>query len=149
MQAVWTAKDRCRIDQTWNALTYCFVNYGRSAAILFELRDKLQICDKGIMPSLEWPGREKPYPYGVLVGADKTSSESFRLFDNFTTKMEFEDFSKGKKELFLVGRLKFGDIFKGTFEMGFCAVFNRETGSFLMQGEERYNYYRKISEASE
>jgi hypothetical protein len=142
--ARWKSKDHCHIEKTWNGLTFGFVNYGRTAAALLELRDKLQICAKGKMPTLEWSAdRKKSYPYGVLVGPDKTSAESSRLFDNFIDKIGFLTFSEGDSDLFLVGRLKYRDIFTGTFEMGFCAVFNRETSRFLIKGDEKYNYCRR------
>jgi hypothetical protein len=141
--AIWRAKDRCEIRQTWNALTFCFVNYGRTPAVLLGLDNNLQICAKEELPSLD--GMLKvSYPYGVLMGPDKESTDSTCLFEDFFDESEFKKFSEGDSNLFLVGRLKYRDIFNGTFEMGFCAVFNREGSRFLMEGDQKYNYCRRL-----
>jgi hypothetical protein len=143
--AAWISKDRCRITKTYNGLTFCFVNYGRTPAVLLELHDRLQICGKGEMPDLEWKPAErgKPYPYGVLIGPDKPSADSFRLFEDFIKKEEFESFEKEESDFFLVGRLRYRDIFNRISEMGFCAMFDRATSGFVMEGNERYNYCRR------
>ena len=62
----------------------------------------------------------------------------------FFDKDEFMTFSEGDCRLFLIGRLKYRDIFGGTFEMGFCTVFDHHRSRFTMEGDDEYNYSRKL-----
>jgi hypothetical protein len=141
----WISKDGCRVEQISNGLMYGFFNHGRTPAVLLELEDKLQICAEGELPTLQWPPeRKRPYPYGVFVGADKSSAGSTRNFVDYFDQEIWETFSDGTSNLFLVGKLTFRDIFQNTFEMGFCAVFNRANNNFLMEGGDTYNYRHEI-----
>jgi hypothetical protein len=146
LRCAWKMNDDYIVEKALNGLSYCFVNYGRTAGVLLALKDKLQVCPAGGLPSLEWPAeRDKPYPYGVLIGPDKESAESFRVWDDFIDKNEWMTFEASDADLFLVGRLQYRDIFGSVFEIGFCAVYVRETGGFLMKGGRDYNYSHKIS----
>jgi hypothetical protein len=145
--SIWRGGEKYKIERKWNGLTFNFINYGRTAAILLGLSDKLQVCRAGEAPTLEWPEREKPYPYGVLVGPDKPSADSFRVFDDFFKSDTFEAIERNEVDVFLVGRLRYRDIFGAVFEMGFCSVFNRATSGFMMEGDEKYNYCRKLNSA--
>jgi hypothetical protein len=144
--AIWRGPEAYEIRKTYNGLTFCFVNHGRTPAVLLESEDKLQICPDKESPLLQWqPKYKSVYSYGVLIGPEKESADSFRLFDDFFDRDEFMTFSDGDRRLFLVGRLKYRDIFNGNFEMGFCAVFDHHRSRFMMEGGDAYNYCRKIS----
>jgi hypothetical protein len=138
LRCYWKGKENYRIEEAYNGINFDFVNYGRTAAVLLGMRDKLQICAKGEMPTLEWAA-DVPYPYGVLIGPEKSSAGSFRVFEDYASR---DEFAEGKRDLFLVGRLRYRDIFNNGFEMGFCAVFDRATARFLMKGDDRYKYCR-------
>lgn len=137
-------------DKTWVveqmrfALTFGFYNHGRTPAVLLSMQDKLQACEESKLPTLEWPGRYSEYPYGVFIGPNMSSAPSSRPFDEYLTGEEWNDVSIGKRNLFLLGRLRFRDIFQNTFEMGFCAVFDPANQHFLMSGGEPYNYLLKV-----
>jgi hypothetical protein len=47
--------------------------------------------------------------------------------------------------MFLIGKLRYRDIFGVVFEVGFCAVFDRGTSGFLMEGGDDYNYCKKLN----
>jgi len=134
------------------ALTFSFYNHGRTPAVFLELQDKLQVCEKGKLPDLDWPGRKTNYPYGVFIGPGVQYAPSTRFFkdyiENEKTDVEWrewrEDIEKGQSSLFLVGRLRYRDLFENTFEMGFCAEFSCVDKHFLMREDKRYNYLSRI-----
>jgi hypothetical protein len=40
-----------------------------------------------------------------------------------------------------MGFLKFHDIFRNGYTLGFCTVYDLKAGRFVMRGDERYNYH--------
>jgi hypothetical protein len=115
---------------------------------MLEMRDKIEICPKGQMPSLELSAKQTiQFPYGVVVGPEKDSADSFRKFTDFFERDEFKSFTEGDNELFLIGNLTYSDIFSNVYELGFCAIFGPERSRFLMKGGNAYNYCRKIRNA--
>lgn len=135
--------DRDKVVKNNSGLQYGFFNHGRTPAVLLELQDELQICDAGKLPVV-LRRKISPYPYGVFVGAGTTSVPSTRVFADYFTGDEFLKVSTGGSNLFLVGKVKYRDIFQKTFEMGFCAYYDRGVHHFLMEGGDDYNYLREI-----
>ena len=128
-------------------MTYRFVNYGRTPAILLEAEDRLEICKLGRLPTPYTQGQSgTKYPYGVLIGPDKESVLYERhLLDFFHDDMiDILRMGLGEETIFLIGFLRYRDIFDATYEIGFCAGFNAELDR-LMEGAEKYNYLRKIA----
>jgi hypothetical protein len=83
------------------------------------------------------------YPPGVFVGADKDSAPSTRYFERNLLKEDIAAVAKQRADLFLMGRLRYDDIFGNRYLMGFCAVFDKDSGGFLLKGGEHYNYTEK------
>ena len=73
---------------TLDTIRYGFYNHGRTPAVLLELQDKLQVCEEGKLPTLEWTGRKTIYPYGVFIGPNMPSAPSTRVFKDYFTPGE-------------------------------------------------------------
>jgi hypothetical protein len=124
-------------------LVFHFANYGRTPATLTEVLDEFCICGPNEMPTPVNPeDRGVEYPFGVIVGADKTSPPSSRSQSRDIDPDTWLTFSAGDSELFLMGFVRFRDIFDKRHITGFCLKFNKAENRFLFDGDERYNYTR-------
>jgi hypothetical protein len=125
-------------------IRFCFTNYGRTPATLMGLKTDLRTCRAGNLPVPIWESEfAKRYPPGVLVGADRDSAPSTRYLKRSLSDEEIDAIRDQTADLFLIGRLRYDDIFGNRYLMGFCAVFDKESGGFLMKGDKRYNYKEK------
>jgi hypothetical protein len=125
-------------------MDFCFANHGRTPATLTQLKTALVAAKIGKFPDIVDPNKVgKNYPFGVMVGPNDTSQPSTRFFRDFISEGEKHAFENGELELFLIGFVKFTDIFRSKYTLGFCAKFDRKGGRFVLEGESGYNYQTK------
>jgi hypothetical protein len=125
-------------------LVYSFVNYGRTAAFLIELFERLIPVDGDPERDLPQPidprkvsGRT--LPEGTIVGPDKP--HEFRL--NYPQASEMKRVRPRGANLFLLGYTRHDDIFGNRNITGFCVVLDYVSHRFTPVGDKRYNYTRK------
>jgi hypothetical protein len=125
-------------------IEFCFANYGRTPAILTELKTDMKVIEIGKLPGAIDPNKSgKVYPFGVMVGPNDKSSPSTRFFSEFISRNEMKAVEDGVRDLFLIGFVKFTDIFLSKYTLGFCAKFDRKGGRYVLEGQEGYNYQTK------
>jgi hypothetical protein len=125
-------------------MEFCFANYGRTPATLTQLKTALVVKEIGKLPAAIDPNEiGKVYPFGVMVGPSDTSAPSTRFFKDFISESDKHAIEKGERDIFLIGFVKFTDIFQSKYTLGFCAKFDRKGGRFVLEGEEGYNYQAK------
>lgn len=131
---------------------FCFANYGRTPAFLTEQKSVLKICKKGDLPPSVPPNQGgKAYPFGVIVGGNAESQPSTRKFDDFLDEEELMMVKHGIDDfdLFLIGFVKFSDIFGSQYTVGFCMRYEVEEGRFFVAGGHHYNYSHKQEKGDE
>jgi hypothetical protein len=123
-------------------LKFCFANYGRTPASLLELRAELCATNIGKSPEMIDPDDpRKVDQFGELIGPGKKSVPMIRIFREFPdvgAKMNAID--QGGADVFLIGFVRFRDIFDSRYTLGFCAKFDRKGGNFVLDGGKGYNY---------
>src|SRR3979411_2879851 len=74
----------------------------------------------------------------------KTRPVLLSISENFLIQIPKCTFTTGDHDLFLIGRLRYTDIFGKPYVMGFCAAFGKDGNNlFLMRGGRQYNYARQ------
>ncbi len=125
-------------------LVFRFANYGRTPATITEMFDRFEVCEPGIAPEPVNPQTQgNRVPFGVIVGANERSTGSTRSQSEGIDPNIWMTFSTGDSELYLIGFVRFRDIFDQHHITGFCLRFNKRDARFLFDGDERYNYTRK------
>lgn len=122
-------------------LKFRFANYGRTPATITELFDEFHVCGPNEVPAPINPeGGGIEFPFGVIVGANRRSPPTRRSQSEGIDQNIWTTFSVGDGELFLIGFVRFRDIFDQRHITGFCLRFDKRGGQFLFDGDERYNY---------
>jgi hypothetical protein len=122
-------------------LRFRFANYGRTPATIIELFDEFHVCEPGKMPDPVNPEIEGiKFPFGFIVGANRRSPPSTRSQSEGIDQNIWLTFTAGESELFLIGFIRFRDIFDNRHLTGFCLRFDKRDGRFFFNGDERYNY---------
>jgi hypothetical protein len=124
-------------------LTFKFANYGRTPATITEMFDKFYVCEPGEMPPPVSPTQGNKFPFGVIIGANERSASSTRSPSKGIDPNLWQTFSTGENALFLIGFVRFQDIFGKFHVTGFCLKFNKGDARFLFEGDKRYNYTRE------
>jgi hypothetical protein len=124
-------------------LRFRFANYGRTPATITEMFDEFHVCGPSEMPAfINVGGKGIEFPFGVVVGANRKSPPSTLSQSDGLDRNVWVKFTVGEGELFLIGFVRFRDIFDRRHITGFCLRFNKRDGRFLFDGDERYNYTR-------
>jgi hypothetical protein len=124
-------------------LRFRFTNYGRTPATITEMFDEFHVCRPNEMPAPINPdGKGIEFPF-VIVGANRRSPPSTRSQSEGIEPNVWMTFTSGEAELFLVGFVRFRDVFDRKHITGFCLNFNKRDGRFLFYGDGRYNYTRQ------
>jgi hypothetical protein len=118
-----------------------FVNRGRTPAMPIEFLMILKTVPNGQMPAAIRPTEIKGIPIPITrVIAD--AEERFSI-DDVLTEVSLSDISsalQGTTALFLIGFMRYTDIFKGKHLLGFCGKYHPPSERFVIEGDERYNY---------
>lgn len=75
-------------------------------------------------------------PQGWAVGASKKAEFSIVM----SVTADIGDVMKNEKSLFLLGYLRYADIFGRSHVTGFCCRYDVSTNRFMLTGDKRYNY---------
>jgi hypothetical protein len=122
-------------------LKFRFANYGRTPATITELFDEFHVCEPNeVRAPINPEGGGIEFPFGVIVGANRRSPPTRRSQSEGIDQNIWTTFSVGDGELFLIGFVRFRDIFDQRHITGFCLRFDKRGGQFLFDGDERYNY---------
>jgi hypothetical protein len=130
---------------------YNITNCGRTPAQLLEFRDDVRLSRRGIVmppPLLENEGRRHRLPIGVVVTRDKPFAISglpFPALGDEAPGIMTRLHSDPSLQLFLIGAVRWVDVFGDRFETGFCSWFNKEENRFFLIGGEKYNYTKSLS----
>jgi hypothetical protein len=128
---------------TGKQFEYRFVNYGRTAAQLIELRTAFPI---EASPAMAYPvdpsqgGRK--VPVGAVSGPDKPYRETENLMAVCDVSRLIAPDAWQKDRLYFIGWVRYSDIFHNIYITGFCSVFDPLGNRFVLIGDERYNYTR-------
>ena len=104
------------------------VNRGRSPAILTFVYATLAYPGKHAMPEpIDWRSvTGEPIPMGVDLGGD-------RVYDR-TIDMTVAEYIKADG-VYLIGFIRYADIFGNRHITGFCARFNNQRNRFALEGD--------------
>ena len=119
------------------SVRYSLYNSGRTAAILTQIRHKIvQTGSDETLPQITDPSvhdlDDEVFPDGTAI--DKTRQFAID-FDNRTAP-------PGLNGAFLIGFVRYRDIFRKRHITGFCARLDRRTNRFTLHGDKRYNYIK-------
>ena len=115
-------------------ITYHLVNSERTAAILTHLHHEIVQITTGDMPA---PVDAKKEPGHVLP--DGYVIDKRRPFTRITSGVH------GIHGLFLIGFVRYKDVFEKRHITGFCAIFDSGFNRFTLKGGKDYNYTRDES----
>jgi hypothetical protein len=134
------------VEENERNLIFQFANYGRTPATITEMLDRIEVCRPNELPAvIDQNVTGNAFPFGVIVGADRSSTGSTRTPSEGIDQNTWMTFTHGDNELFLIGFVRFRDIFDRRHITGFCLRFNKADNRFLFEGDERYNYTRQES----
>jgi len=117
-------------------------NFGRTPADLLNFRDDVRVLKEGEWPDSIVPAKTeiRSLPPGTISG----SGDPFTFRINLTERVGFDYFPiPFDSRVFLIGYIRYADIFADRYITGFCAVFDPIGMRFVLRGDERYNYTRK------
>lgn len=124
-------------------MTLAISNYGRTPAILTELHVATEVTNSGRdIPAIDPDNmRGQALPAGVLAVSGKPFEQvhSFVLWNmNFT-----EGIINNQQNVWVIGFVRYRDVFGKQFVSGFCLLFNPFRGEFVRRGDHLRNYTRE------
>jgi hypothetical protein len=136
--------DLLKTSFTGGTLKYAFVNYGRTAATLFEIVDDIRIIKtgEGYPPHIK-SERGPPLPYGVFIPPNG-ETEPFN-FNAWATMLGLASEPNALRAAvpFFLGTARYGDIFGNIYTMGFCFMFDDVGNRFIEAGGPDHRYCHK------
>jgi hypothetical protein len=123
-------------------LRWCVVNYGRTPATILEIWDQTKSTSAGLPAKIDPHSTVgAPMPYGIVAPPNGECEEfPFVAISELVTEGS-EPFSQ--KLIFFMGFVRYSDIFKNRFVLGFCFMFDRVGNRWILAGGDGYNYCRK------
>jgi hypothetical protein len=125
-------------------LQFAITNHGRTPARLVELVDKTHLVPRtgGLPPQINLGYRSKnTMPYGVIAPPDSESQPfSQNLLGNHMNELAADPVLLKSNAIFFYGFVRYETIFKQTYRMGFCYIFDMFSEQWLLSGDENYNY---------
>jgi hypothetical protein len=132
---------------TGGTLQFAYVNYGRTPATVFEAFEDIRLVDpgEGLPPPINARNeRGPPMPWGVIAPPDGESQPfTFNVYASMLGEAGRNPRVLSTGIPFFLGFVMFGDIFGNLYTLGFCFLFDRMTGRFVLAGGNDYNYCRK------
>jgi hypothetical protein len=117
-----------------------FLNYGRTPAELTRIEYLLKTAPHGcIVPRIDPKtvgGRE--LPVGAVCARDFVYAETENLRLSFID--EEEDIAAGRQTVWVVGFIRYKDIFDAHYITGFCQALDLYNRRFVIRGDSGYNY---------
>jgi hypothetical protein len=130
-----------------DSLNYVAFNHGKTPAILTEFLYKVCLMDKTaelVLPQPIDPEQEFGWklPFGNIAAAGRSHPFSFALVPEISL-FDVVEIANNRRNLFLLGYVKYMDIFGSRYITGFCAFFHANSNTFRRAGDDLYNYIRK------
>ncbi len=117
-----------------------FQNFGRSPAQLKEVMAIWQTIPRAEMP----PAIDARTHPGIVMPIGAIASPDFpfryRPPDRHVKDINESLLQSDRTKLFVTGFIRYTDVFQTHYLTGFCAVWRRESNSFNLIGDQRYNY---------
>ena len=136
-------KDR-EIGHNFEQLSFSIANFGRTPATLVELVDKTKMVpiNEGNPPPIDFDFRSRnTLPRGVISPpAGDSQLFSRNLYADHLSDLAADGLPLSVKALFFYGFVRYETIFAQTLRMGFCFIFDRYSDTWVLSGDERYNY---------
>jgi hypothetical protein len=128
-------------------LKFSITNDGRTPARLVELVDKTIFVPVGAgqPPPINLDYRSRnTMPYGV-ISPPGSESQPFtqNLILNHMNELAADTLILKSKAFFFYGFVRYETIFKQTYRMGFCYMFDLYGERWILTGEDNYNYLTK------
>jgi hypothetical protein len=135
---------RARPTFIFESVTLSFFNLGRTPASLRYIHYSYEAAQKdhgiaSVIDPRRIRGRE--LPVGTIAAPDRPYSERENLILTFDDETKVA-FAEGKKSLWVVGFVRYEDIFSQSHINGFCMVYDMVGEKFVRRGDEWYNYAR-------
>jgi hypothetical protein len=125
-----------------STLELSLLNFGRTPANLTRLEYQITTAPLGDIASSIDPRRVggRELPIGTLSADQHPFTEATNLRLWFFE--EEQDIVEGRRSVWLVGFVRYDDVFDNHHVTGFAKVFDRIGGRFVTRGGEKYNYAR-------
>ena len=132
-------------SQTKYPIAYRFINHGKTAGVLIALLHRFYVTDLDGMPDPidRLAESAKKLPEGIAVGGESHAEFILDLLPFLPDDEALSDVLQKKRALFLIGFVRYKDVFKRSHLTGFCARFERDANRFFLKGDERYNYTKE------
>jgi hypothetical protein len=132
-----TVMTACK-HKEWLLFSYAFENFGRSPAIVREIYDGPTLSS-GLPAAIGFPPPQSNLgkSYVVAVGKhspDRNMAISFPIGDGQNAAV------------WLMGQVRYSDVFGNQFLSGFCFSLNPVSVAFTTYGGAGYNYRRKLTD---
>ena len=128
-------------------LSFTYVNYGRTPAMILEGFEDIRVVDIGVgLPLPINDERGPPLPWGVIAPPNGGDAGPFRvnIFAHMFGAVAEDSTLLKKKAVFFLGFVKYSDIFGNLYTQGFCFLFDHVSGNrWIEAGDERYSYCHK------
>jgi hypothetical protein len=120
-------------------VTFRATNYGKTPAILREISADLKIS--ATLPETAYLSKVLPRA-GMVIPINYNAPEITCDADNWIGGVHRVAIADGEQHFWLVGELKYGDIFGNVTVAGFCFRYYVATKTFHEDGGENYNFQK-------
>jgi hypothetical protein len=118
-------------------VTFNIINYGKTPAILHEISANLKIST--ILPLRQDLSKIMPQA-SIVISTGHNTSEVTCEVDNWDANAHRTTIANGHEHFWLVGEIKYDDIFGNVTVSGFCFRYHVATKSFHEDGGDAYNF---------
>jgi hypothetical protein len=123
-------------DGDGSPFSYAFENFGRSPAIVREIYDG-SIVSRGLPAVIGFPPPQSNLGKTHIVAAGKCSP---------WRNMGIPTVGDTNAAIWLIGQVRYSDVFGNQFLSGFCFALNSVSLAFTAYGGVGYNYRRKLTD---
>jgi len=140
-------KKTTEIGHDFGMLKFSVTNDGRTPARLVELVDTTRLIpeESGNPPPINLDFRSRDtMPYGVISPPNSESQPFTRnLLLYHMNELAADAIPLRRNVIFFYGFVRYETIFKQSYRMGFCYMFDKFSERWLLSGDEKYNYLEK------
>jgi hypothetical protein len=131
---------------SFGMLQWCVINYGRTPASILEVFEDVVSVERGHSPQPVNPKERQgtQLPYGVITPPNGGQSHDFPAIaiGPFLQSPGMLD-QPPTHSPFFVGFVRYADIFRDRFILGFCFLFDFGSNAWIRVLGDEYNYCRK------
>jgi hypothetical protein len=142
------SKKMTEVGHDFSILQFTIVNHGRTPARLIELVDKTWMVplESGNPPEIDLDFRSRnAMPWGVIAPPSDGQSQPFtrNLLSEHMNALAEGKPPLARNALFFYGFVRYETIFKQTYRLGFCFIYDKFSNLWILSGGERYNYLER------